>query len=53
MGNALLNILGYVILWYAIQYKRKPNSQINIFTKDWWILFAMIVVAEVIIINTH
>lgn len=47
--NFLISFLAYFIIWTAVDYGRKPESKIPIFTKDWLIQLLMVLVGTFII----
>lgn len=47
--NFILGIIGYIILFYAIDYKRGPESKIETFSKDYWIIMLMVFVGTLLI----
>jgi hypothetical protein len=51
MMNFFIGVVGYLILWIAIEYGRKPDSKISFFTKDGIIQMLLVIIATTIIIN--
>ena len=44
-----LNNFNNVILWTAVDYKRKEESKIKAFSSDWWIQLGLLVIGSLII----
>jgi hypothetical protein len=45
----ILNIIGAFLIWICVDFKRHKESEIKPLSKDWWIVFAMIIVAIVLL----
>jgi hypothetical protein len=45
----ILHIIGYFLIWFSIDHKRDEKSTIKLFTKDWLILFLLIIVAGLLL----
>jgi hypothetical protein len=45
----ILNTIGVFLIWICVDFKRNEESEIKPFSKDWWIVFAMILVANVLL----
>lgn len=45
----ILHILGYFIIFFAIDYKRGPESKIEPFSKDYFIVLLMVFVAVIML----
>lgn len=51
--NFFISIIGYFILWIAIDYGRKPDSKITLFSKAWFIQMFIVIIATFIISNVN
>ena len=47
----LLQILGYILLWVAVDINRPEEYKIKIFSKHWWIVFILIFISSIIFEN--
>jgi hypothetical protein len=45
----ILNTIGVFLIWICVDFKRHKESEIKPFSKDWWIVFAMILVASILL----
>lgn len=45
----ILHIIGYSLIWFAIDYKRDEKIVTKLFTKDWVILMLLVIVAGLFI----
>jgi len=51
MENYLMSLLASTLLWIAIDYGRTEESEIKLFSKDFIIVFALMVLAITIFKN--
>ena len=49
MGNLLLELLGFVLIFIAVNWKRNDYSEIKIFSLDWFITILLVGVGVTII----
>ena len=45
--NFILHVIGFSIIYSAVNYKRKVN--IKLFSKDWWPIIAMVSIGGALI----
>jgi formate hydrogenlyase subunit 3/multisubunit Na+/H+ antiporter MnhD subunit len=50
MITILLNIIGFLIIFYAIDYNRTEESKIIPWSKDYWYVLFMVIVASLLFI---
>jgi hypothetical protein len=43
--HELLNLFGCFLLFVAVDFKRKPDSSIRLFSSDWFILIGILILA--------
>jgi len=39
------DVIGFLLIWYAINYKRNKHCMIEDYTKDWFILLIIVITA--------
>ena len=49
MGNLLLELLGFVLIFIAVNLKRNDYSEIKLFSLDWFITILLVGVGVTII----
>jgi len=42
------NVLGFMLLWAAVIYRRTPESEIKFFSKEWWVVLLLITVGTIL-----
>ena len=47
MMQHVIHIVGYIVTWAAVQYKRNEGSRIELISKDWFIILVLIAVAQI------
>jgi len=49
MNNFLIQWLGYILPFTAVQWKRNEDSEIKLFSVDWFVVIILISIGTVII----
>lgn len=44
----IIQFIGYMLLWAATDIGRGPESEVKIFSGDWWIVCGLIAIGVVI-----
>lgn len=47
--EAIVEIFGYFLIFVAIDYKRKPESEIKFLSWDWFVTLLLVIVATILI----
>lgn len=50
MIKFLITYIAYFLIYTAIDYKRKEDSKIETFIKDWWVNILLVTIAGIILI---
>jgi hypothetical protein len=48
--TSLSHILGFTLIWFAVSYNRNDKSKIMIFTKEWFVVFTLVVAGGFLLI---
>jgi len=51
MKDFLIQWLGYIILFVAVGYKRKEDSELKIFSADWWVVTLLVGTGVAILVH--
>lgn len=49
MWQLLLHIIGYFLLWLMVGIGRNDNEQIEILSKNWWIILIMMIIGTTLL----
>jgi hypothetical protein len=44
----ILNLIGGFLIWNSIYFNRNEESEIKIYSKDWWFIFISITVSFIL-----
>jgi hypothetical protein len=49
MGTFLIQLVGYLLIYLAVDVNRKEDSEINFFDKNWFIVIFLVITGAVLI----
>jgi len=47
----LSHIIGITLIWFAVSYNRNDKSEIILFSKEWFVVFILILSGVTLLIN--
>ena len=51
MTNFLMTLLGYLFICWAVFFNRSDDSEIKLFSKEWFIVMILVLIGTAIIRN--
>ena len=48
MVNIIIQLIGFLMIWFAVDVGRGPESKVKMFSGQWWLIFVLITLGAIL-----